>query len=128
MTAFIIMNPYNLFDLLDDEHELKIVIKEIGENRYRFKFKTTKKSKFKNLFLIYPELDGYKYADTFECEVTTDKPIYYYNDKSEEIIVDGLVGKIPGEFIFCYEGEDVFFLSGAKFKVRKDELSLRTRD
>ena len=65
-----ITHPYNLFDLLDDEHELKIVIKEIGENRYRFKFKTTKKSKFKNLFLIYPELDGYKYADTFECEVT----------------------------------------------------------
>ncbi|MBQ6018062.1 MAG: sel1 repeat family protein [Clostridiales bacterium] len=123
-----ITHPYNLFDLLDDEHELKISIKKIGENRYRFKFKTTKKSEYKNLFLIYPELDGYKYADTFECEVTTDKPIYYYNDKSEEIIVNGLVGKVPGEFIFCYEGEDVFFLSGAKFIVRKDELSLRTRD
>lgn len=123
-----ITHPYYLFELLDGKHELKIVIKEIGDNHYRFKFMTTEKSKFSNIFLIYPELDGYIFADVFECEVTTDKPIYYYNEKEDEITVNGLVGKVPGEFIFCYEGEDVFFLSGAKFIVRKDELSLRTKD
>ena len=111
--------PYSLRELFNIGKQIKVDIQEVGDNRYKMRFSVVDASEYDKVLVVYPELNYVIRTDTLEYEVITEKPIVYYEDNNDEIILDAFITPEPGEFMFCRANEDVFFLAGAQFIVGK---------
>lgn len=107
--------PYFLRDLFNIGKQVKVDIQEVEVNRYKMRFSVVEASEYDKVLVVYPELDYVIRTDTLEYEVITEKPIVYYENSNDEIILDAFITPELGEFFFCRDNEDVFFLAGAQF-------------
>ncbi len=118
------VNPFWLFDMLEDKCKAKFEINHLEGNRYRIRVIRPKKDHTGKALIVAPELECVTLTSFFESEFVTDEQIVYVCKDKSNMFVNNIKYTDENEYAFCNGDETVFKIKNAEYILQRTDFKM----